>query len=46
MEQIKDSIERERWQMVSLANRKGIQNWEVIELSQGLDKLLNDYYKS
>jgi len=42
--QLRDSIEDERCQMVSLADHKGMQHREVIRVSQALDKLLNDYY--
>jgi len=43
--QLELSIERERQQMVNLADQIGLQHKEVLAVSQGLDKLVNDYFK-
>lgn len=38
-------IEKLRWELVEQGQKKGLQDPNVIELSQRLDKLINAYYK-
>lgn len=44
-EELWQKTERLREELYDIANRKGLHSPEVIQVSQALDKLVNEYYR-
>jgi len=45
VDNIVQKIERERKELIEIGMKKGFQNAQVIEKSQMLDELINQYYR-